>query len=473
MFIVIIAAIAAVALAGLAIKAILASRGSDAQISTREYRIGMAIAPVVAALVAWGGWAVARNNLMTFTEFWNGWEVSAVTVPVTCSKNGPCRWEYSCEPHQVPYECGSSDSKGNYQSQTCYRTEWYDCPYVTQETHYVVHTTIGDVTIASYVFPDNPEAHRWKGTWDYASRIPTGTIQNAGTGAPPFWVAALTRCAANRPGPVTLRNSYPNYILASERTLMKEHSSDIADYGSRKLLPPLARSVQAFYHADKVSFVGWQPPNRLVWNEALEHLNANFGRQLQGDLHLVVVKDDSVAKNPERYALALKAHWQDKTAFGHDALAKNGVVVIVGTDDGATVSWSRAFTGMPLGNEKFIVVMRDGLKGLPLTPGGLIGPALSRRDARDVYYPPDGPPGPIQRVLWGLDDPGTKFKRVSMSGKDGQGGYLYLKNEIQPTTGQMWAILLVTFLVCCGVWVWAALHYDPSEGNRRFGRFRY
>jgi len=471
MFIVILASIAATALAGILAKFGLERWHSQARISWREFGIGMAIAPVVAGLISWGGWAVSKQNQMTFTEYRNGWEIQAVKTPITCEKDGSCKWEYHCEPYQCnPHDCNctctSHDKDGNCTStscQTCYDTCYHDCPYVKTEYDFTVSTTLGSIPIADHVFPLNPESYRWTKTSDYESRIPAGIISQAGTGEPPPWVAAKTRCEAAMPGPVTIRGDYVNYVLASEHTLMKEHSSDIADYQGRKLLPELPRAVHSYYRADKVQFVGWQPSNPRAWQEALEYLNGNFGLTLQGDLFMVVVRDAFVASNPERYGLALKAFWQDKAVYNHDALAKNATVILVGTADGQTVSWSRTFTGMPLGNERFIVTMRDALKGLPLTSDALIGPARSRRDAKGVQYPPEGPQSQIQRILWGLDDAATKFKRVSMSGKDGQGGFLYLKNEIQPSSGQVWAIFLIAFLLSSGAWVWAAMHYDPTE----------
>ncbi len=464
MFLVILAALVAIALAGLATKYILEYRKSTAQITWREYAIGMAISPLTVILVVWIGWSVAQNNLMTFQEYWNGWENSAVKEFTQCSRDGPCRWEYECDPYLCSYECGGYEGSGDkrhYVSKTCWKTCWHDCPYVKQEYDFYVDTTLGRYIIATNMFPTNPQANRWRPS----KQIPDHTISNAGTGEPSFWVEAHNRCLANQPGPVTARREYPNYVLASEHTLMKEHSGDIADYRAKNLLPPLTHTVRDFYHADKISFVSWHAPNPKIWQNALEYLNAGLGKQLHGDLHLVIVKSDFVSANPERYILALKAYWQDKTVFGNNALSKNAIVIVIGTNDGTTVSWSRAFTGMPLGNEKLIIVMRDGPKGLALLPDVLIWQS-QRNGSKSV----------IQRILWGLDDPGTKFKRVSMSGKDGQGGFLYLKNEIQPTTGQMWTIFILTFLPCCAVWWWAAIHQDKSErkpeGWRR-GRYTY
>ncbi len=466
MLILLLGVIVAVALTGLAVKAIQDSYRSGPRITWREYAIGMALAPFFAALVAWAGWAIARNNLMTFTEYWNGWETAAVKEQTVCHRDGSCRWDYNCDPYLCPYECGGFEGTGNnrhYVSRTCWKTCWHSCPYVNAEYEYFVDTTLGRYTIASGVFPESPQAHRWRVT----ESIPQSIINAAGVGDPAFWVATRDRCQADQPGPVTARREYKNYILASDHTLMKEHSSDVISYRQRNLLPPLAHGVTAYYHADKISFVGWQPSDRAVWQSALEYLNAALGSQLQGDLRLVIIKDDRVAENPERYALALKAYWQDKASFDDGCFSKNGLAVLIGTADGTTVSWSRAFTGMPLGNEKLIVLLRDGLKGQPLTSGALIGPAFAKRSYGKVAYPPDGQSSALQRMLWGLDDPSAKFTRVSMSGKDGKGGFLYLKNDIQPTARQTWTIFAVTFVLCCVVWVWASFHEDPS-GNRYY-----
>lgn len=467
MLVVVLSAIIAAALAGVAVKYILEYKKSKSRITWREFGIGTAISLLVATLITWAGWSIAKSGKVNFNEYWNGWEVAAVKEYTKCVRDGSCWWTYDCDPYivMVPYECNCTTSNdGVNRCDTCYRpeTRYHSCPYVDTEYHFYVDTTLGRYKIATNVFPENPQAHRWR----KSEIIPPSVMRRADIGEPPFWVAVRGRCESNQPGPVTMRRSYVNYILASERTLMKEHSGDMAEYQRDNLLPSLTRNVRDHYHADKVYFVGWAPNDSLAWQKAMEYLNASFG-QKEGDLHLVIVKNEKIASNPERYSLALKAHWQNKQLFGIDALSKNAVVILIGTADETTVSWSRAFTGMPLGNEKIIVVMRDGLKGSALKPDVLIGPLISRRNGVSVQYPPDGNYGSIQRILWGVDDSATKFKRVSMSGDDGQGGFLYLKNEIQPSAGQVWAIFVVSFLLSCGVWVWAANHYDPLEETNR------
>lgn len=466
MLLVIALSILATGVAGLFIKWLLEFRESEARISWREYAIGMACSPILAFLIAWAGWSMARSSNMTFSEYLNGWEIAAVKSYTQCSRDGPCRWEYDCDPYivMVPYSC-NCDKDG---CSTCYRpeTRYHSCPYVNMEYDYTAQTTLGEFSIARNVFPVNPQSHRWR----KSTTIPDYIITSAGVGDPPFWTAAKQRCDANAPGPVTKKHNYPNYILASERTLMKQYSSDIEEYKKENLLPDLPKDTHSFYRANKIRFIGFSPPNAAIWQESLEYLNAALGSQLNGDLMLVAIKNANVASNPERYALALKAFWQDKTTNKEMALPKNTIVVVLGTDDEKTISWSRGFTAMPIGNEGLTVALRDGLRGISLNPEVLIGPTRSSRKAGIAKYPPDDAQAVLPKLLWGLDNPSTKFSRISMSGKDGKGGFLYLKGEIELSSGQIWAIFIGIFLVSMCVWIWTGIHYDPSERTSSFTR---
>ena len=207
MLVVVLSAITIAALAGLAIKRILEFKGSDARITWREYLIGMTISPLVAGLVAWAGWSMAKSSQLTFTEYWNGWEVAATKEFTQCSRDGPCRWEYQCDPYLCSYECGGYEGTGNnrrYVSRTCWKTCYHNCPYVNREYSFYVDTTLGRYTIATNLFPENPQANRWRA----GHSIPQHVISNAGVGEPPFWAVARSRCDLNQPGPVTARRDY-------------------------------------------------------------------------------------------------------------------------------------------------------------------------------------------------------------------------------------------------------------------------
>src|SRR3989338_2852813 len=363
---------------GLGVKYLLDYNKSEKEITWLEYGIGSAVIVVlIVPLVSYIGFNVAKSNNLTFHEYWNGWEIEAQAQVIPCSKDGPCRHEYDCEPYIVMEACGETCvGEGSSRSCTtnyCPVTHYHDCPYVAQETTYVIKTTIGDYTIAEHRLPDDPDNNRWRGTSDFQRSIPPNVKNYAGIGAPEFWRAAKYRIDNNNPGPVTKRANYKNYILASDRTILKQYSGDIEEFIKNGLLPKPSTTVGNFYYADKVYFVGFDPPNKYDWQVSLAHLNAALGMELQGDLHLVIVQDQGISGNPDRYLFALKAYWQNRLVFKEDAVSKNTILVVVGTDDSKTVAWSRAITGMPMGNEYLLTTFRNGLNGLPLTPWTIIG----------------------------------------------------------------------------------------------------
>lgn len=437
------------ALAGLCIKWYLDRVQSELEITWLEFGLGMLAAIfVVAPLTAWLGWKIAVNSLVDYREYWNGWEMAAIAEPIRCSRDGPCVHEYDCDPYIVLVSC-NCDDKGN--CSMCPETRYHDCPYVTVETNYSIQTTLGDYTIGTYRFPDDPNANRWRSSHS----IPEHVIQRVGVGAPPFWSAAKVRMDAHSPGPVCKRMSYENYVLASERTILKQYSGDVQKFRDAGLLPKLASDVHDFYWADKVYFVGWKPANPHAWQSALRYLNAALGSELQGDLHLVIVQNETIAGNPDAYVNALRAHWHDVEHYGRDAFAKNAIAIVAGTADGMRVAWARAFTGVPIGNEAMTTAVRNELKGVELDSENFLG--------TDSV---------LRKILWGQDNSATRFARISMSARDATdngSGYLYLRNEIQPTTGQLVAMGVVVFILCGGLWVVAAVVGERARNRPRFG----
>lgn len=421
--------------------------------------ISLIIIPVVGKI----GWNLAKQSNLTFNEYWNGWETQAVTNVITCTRDGPCRYEYDCDPYivMVSYSC-NCDDKGR--CDTCWRpeTRYHSCPYVTRETTYTVKTTLGDYVIDYHRFPDNPQANRWRS----GVSIPQHVINRAGVGAPQFWLVAEMRINAGEPGPVTKRAEYDNYILASDRTILKQYSSAIEEYKKANLLPPVQSSVYDFYYADKVHFVGYKSTNPKEWQKALCYLNAAFGAELRGDLHLIVTQSKMINNNPDKYTLALKAYWQNREVFKRDAISKNIVIVIIGTSDGIAVEWARATTGMPLGNEAMLVAIRN-IKGIPLVPESVIGEVKGKFDfkAKAGVLGEHGN-GSLEKIIWGLNGAQTKFKRIAMTGKTGAGsGFLYLSSEIDITGWQKFWIAFVIFTLSLGIWVIAAFVADISWRN--------
>jgi hypothetical protein len=444
-------AVLAIAGAGLVLKwALERFNRTGARITWFEFKVEMMImAIVVVPLTAWIGTTVARSNLLTFHEYWNGWEMRAERTDYTCTRDGPCTHEYDCDPYivQVSYSCGK-DNKD-----TCYRpeTRYHDCPYVNVETSYSVATTVGSFSIAEHRFPANPDQNRWR--WGHA--VPDYISASAGVGIPAFWLAAKQRVEAGTPGPVTKQMSYKNYILASDQTILKQYSASIQHFVEVKLMPQVTHDIHDFYAADKVHFVGYVPDDPQGWQHSLAYLTAALGSELQGDLQVVVTNAKEINDNPDAYAIALKAYWQDVSVFDRDAFSKNSIGIVVGTTDGKTIAWARAFTGMPLGNEALTVALRSDLKGVALTPDTLFGVVHGEFQTGKPPVRSVRTGGALPAILWGDANPPTKFERVSMTANDKTdhgGGFLYLSSEIQPTDTQRIIIILCAFLLGLMAW---------------------
>jgi hypothetical protein len=203
------------------------------------------------------------------------------------------------------------------------------------------------------------------------------------------------------------------------------------------------------------------------------YFNAALWSELQGDLHLVIAQDPMISNNPDAYILALKAYWQSPEIWGDDCLSKNGIVVVIGVGDDQTASWARAETGMPLGNEQLRVAIRNELKGVAVTPRSMLGDVRGDFYARETdgerQVRSTGEGGVLRAVLWGIDDPRTKFVPISMTADEPGavgGGLLYLESEIQPKPGQKVLIVIAAFIASCLVWVVFAVVGETRRRRR-------
>jgi len=434
------------------------------EITWGEYGLGLTVISfVLVPLVVWAGWSTAKGSNLSFNEFKNGWELEAVRQPIICTRDGPCWYEYDCDPYLVAYSCNcKTDKNGSTDCDTCYRTEYHSCPYVTVENNFVVRTTLGNFTIARHRFPDDPHRNRWE---PYRrERLPQSVIDRAGVGAPVFWQQASARVKAGRPGPVTMRSTYDNYILASDSTILTQYSGVVDNLKAKNMLPPVSKEIYGHYSERKAYRVGSIPNINIdPWIDKLSYANAALGSEMQGDMHVVLVFDPDLRKagsNPDEYALALKAYWQNPKNFRDDTLSKNAIVVIIGTEDGRVVSWARAFTGMPLGNERMTTEVRNGLTGASFSSEEIIGNIRAYFEVYAQSVKSDHERrGRLGSIVWGLADPVSRFKRISMTANDssdtGQ-GFTYLANEITLTGFQRGMILTFAFLGCAAVWFVAA-----------------
>lgn len=417
---------------------------------------------VVAMATTCVGSNIAVQNAVTFNENWNGYEVRANWQRITCTRDGPCTYEYDCDPwihvHVETRTVKNADGSTRTETYTENHTHYHECPYVTEEWVFSIDTTLGAYHIAHNV-PDNPQP--WRERVAIPDRLPRGV--------PEFWQAAHDRIGRGDPGPVVKRMEYENYILANQNTILKQFSGSIERYKAAGQLPGLSnKPVHTWYWADKVFFVGVKSESN--WQFELNQFNAALGMELQGDMYLVIV-DANAITDPDDYTMALIAYWGSEKHFGKDAISKNGIVVVLGTRDGKTVEWARAQTGMPIGNENMLLDVQNTLPGTALTPAAVLGhpraAALSQKPGSSRYIATvEHTAGALEKVMFGEH----RFERVCMKCDDpeeqGKAGYKYLKGEIQPSGGAKFLMVLVTVFLSLLIWVGAAaMSYSAETGG--------
>ena len=404
------------------------------------------ISLLILPLAIYGGWTIGKNSKLTFNENWNGWEKEAIFLRTQCERDGACEHTYDCDPYivMVPYSCGSSKYPA-----TCYRpeTRYHQCPYETEEWSFYVNTTLGKYAISTHRFPDNPLQHVWR-RGEYPSQY---EINYAGVGIPIFWAAVKARLDSGYPGPVTMVRDYKNYILASDNTILKKYDGDIVYFGN--LIPSPVIKITNFYQAKKVYYIGYKPINDSIWQNKLSYLNGSLGHDLEGDMRVIIVHNDKISNNLKRYANALQASWQSWKLWKEDAISKNSLILILGTNNDSTISWTQSFTGMPIGNELLLESINSDLIGKPLTPDIF---SVIVNDSLKIVSS-----GQVANIAINSSD--TKFKRQHMK------GYEYLRGEIQPTkTAKVWTLIIATILGClCWIAPIAFTEHEEIQNENR------
>lgn len=449
-----------VALTGVSMHYLLKVMKSECEVTWKEFGFGMAFFLVVGLfgiIKIFDYFAV--QNLVTYSENWSGFEVRANWQRVTCSEDGRCTHTYDCHPYYVPefYDCSYTNSRGQRVSKTCTRMvrRYHSCPYTTEEWTFSVDTSTGDsVTMGDRWFPTDPEQHRWRGWGDLWVPALPGSVQS---GVPTNWSAANERLASHRPGGVTFRHEYPNYVLAANLSILHKYSDKIEFYKAANLLPDFHTEVRDDYTGDRVYFAGVKSLPADEWLTASNQFNGALGLERQGDLHLVIVDGGAVpVADADDYIGALTAYWQSD-AFAKNALSKNAIVVVLATVDNKSISWARAATGMPAGNELLTLTLRDRLQGQPLTPSAVFGNpnaevSSDASDADKLSVRVEHTKGVLEQVLFGADG----FTRVHMR------DYQYLHHEIKPTQEQLRWLYVIIFFTSLLAWGIAAYIGPPT-----------
>lgn len=375
---------------------------------------------------------ISKDNDQTYTEFWGGHEQATVTNVVACERDGLCEHTFKCDSYIYTWVESSTDSNGKTTYTTKSETRWRDCPYSSEETEYIVQTTLGNYSIANLMTGPQYRA---------GEPIPGGQQ----TEPPALWAAAAERINSGEPGGVFKSNQYKNYLHASTDTISRLYSDDIDMYTEKRVLPHIQQDQYDIYRMDKALY----PKNSLLDESVIEAtrkdaelLSAALGSERQGDLRVVFVPNSIVNESDaERYGLTLMAYWASED-MGRYATPKNAVVVIVGVGGNKsepTASWARAYTGMPLGNEMMLSEIERTLDGKTIDDQFLGAPKFDPATGKLKHTD-----GVLEDILFGSN----AFQRVSMSGTtpdDYGSGYEYLSEEWQPDAGQALGIFWWSF----------------------------
>lgn len=429
------------------------STGSQYRITRNEFvAASVVMLLIVIPLTSFVGVKMAINNQVVFQENRGGYEVSAEIVRTACYRDGSMKHYYMGDRERVWVDTSYTDSKGKRHKQGHYKTVDHRIPYTTEEWTFVVKTTLGDYTIADRNLPTNPNLYRYRWLVNVPGHLPAGV--------PDRWQQVKDRLDRGEYGPVTARFPYDNYVLASQKSILRRYSDSIGKYRASGQLPRLNSSIYDFYFSDRVYGVGVSAGKD--WQEAINRFNAAFGHFRQGDLHLVLIEAGKIS-NPDNYINALAAYWQSPE-FEKDAFAKNGVLVVLGVDATGKIVWARATTGMPMGNERMLLELSQVLPGQMAVPEAVLGSprAVMHNGSLSVSLTD----GALEKLFW--TQPG--FQRVRMKEHPGSGnGFAYLMRELEPTTGQK--VLILFFVMFFAGVAWGCCVYYGTPVYRRGGYY--
>jgi hypothetical protein len=411
---------------------------------------------VLVILVIWISFGLQQGSQYTFHQYYNGVETGVEMIPHSCDTNSGCHYTY-----ERSYTYYTTDSEGH----THAHTEYYDDPYFTEEDSWIIHTTVGDITLTDHALP----LHWHPGNaYTEHDEVSMGDLQaaarNAGVGEPAEALDAEHALAIGDPRPATILSSYTNFIEGTGASSGLTAVSDKVDfYQKQGMLPPIVGDVQQGDQANKVTFVNIAPGPFLVtsaeFEQAVARLNMEAGSihpvSSRFDIQVVIVNDARVpALESQVYTNALNAYWES-SVFADGALPKNMAVIVIGTN-GQTVTWAYGFT---LINTADHVLWNElaqpapvGLVGLPMDPKTLIGwpHAIVEHGVFQKVVPGTGA---LEHLL--LFSP-HHYIRQPMTNNQGQQGYNFL--DTGPSLAFcFWMLLLAWVLGAIATNIWYTL----------------
>lgn len=241
--------------------------------------------------------AVAVNYTPRDTETLNGFVTGKDIHKFQCPVNtaNPCENDYNCNCRIIRYSCGTSDSP-----QTCTRQECDKCYVYPWEQNFFVHSSLQG---------------------DRAYKI--SRIDRQGALEPPRWREVKIN------DPVSIKNSYVNYILGAVDSLFAEDGEAEVKYKS--VIPAYPQGIFDYYKIDRLVTVGNVTLDRKAWNETISHVLVHVGPRKQANIIVVVAEGVDMD-----FANAVRRSWR--------GFKKNDIVVFAGVDAAGKMEWARVMS---------------------------------------------------------------------------------------------------------------------------------
>lgn len=206
--------------------------------------------------------------------------------------------------------------------------------------------------------------------------------------------------------PVSLTESYINYLKASEHSLFND-SKLLNKYSDR--VPEYPSKVYDYHYVDRVITDKVALPDQDKWNQALADMVKTLGEKYQVNTIVIFTSVDQ-----QDYYNAVRQKWLGGK--------KNDVILIVGTPNYPDITWVRVLSWTD--NELFKVELQDDVYNL-----------------RKITTP--------DAVLTQMHDHIAKnYVRKEM--KD----FEYLKDEVSPEPEWYVIAVIIAFMVCGGMHYW-------------------
>lgn len=313
------------------------------------------------------------NHTTQDQEVLNGFVTTKEINRFTCSVNtsNPCQNGYDCNCHTVSYSCGTDKSP-----QTCTRTECDRCYRYNWEQNFYIDSSLQG---------------------ERAYKI--SRVDSQGAIIPPRWKNA------HHGDPVSITNSYTNYILGAADSLFSEDGKAEEKY--KAIIPVYPINIYDYYRIDRLVTVGKVNVDRKVWNESISRILVQVGPRKQANIIVVIAEGVDMD-----FANAVRRAWR--------GFKKNDIVVFAGVDAAGKLTWTRTMSWSKA--SRVNIQMESEM--LQLFSGKVLEPILFTETVKKVSL--------------------AHFERRSME------DFEYLKDQATLSTTQTVWIWILTILVGVG-----------------------